>query len=397
MQEHKDRAHALLSASGASRWIACNKSARLEESFEESTSSYAEEGTLAHEFAELALRKSVGKIELGDYRKAVNKLKKSEFYSPEMPDEVRKYTDYVIRQFNAAKRKTPSATLLIEEKVSLEEYIKKGFGTCDANIIADETLEVTDLKYGKGVRVDAEANSQLRLYGLGALAAYWLCYDIKRVRLTIVQPRLDHISSDEMSVEELLGWGEKIVKPAATKAWEGEGSHKAGPHCKWCRAAPRCAKLAEESMKIAQNEFGDFPDPSLLDDEELIAAYLRTPLLVNWAGKVSAYLLAEALKGKKWPEHKLVAGRSNRAWKDLKAAERALWGKYDEDQIYNKKLKGFGDLEKLATKKGLVDLVGEFIHKPEGKPTLVHKSDKRQALNSVESAKKAFEDPSDYQ
>ena len=387
MQEHKERAHALLSASGASRWIACNKSARLEESFEESTSSYAEEGTLAHEFAELALRKSVGKIELGDYRKAVNKLKKSEHYSPEMPDEVRKYTDYVIRQFNAAKRKTPSATLLIEEKVSLEEYIMEGFGTCDANVIADGTLEVTDLKYGKGVRVDAEANPQLRLYGLGALAAYWLCYDIKRVRLTIVQPRLDHISSDEMTVEELLGWGEKTVKPAAGNAWRGNGSHKAGPHCKWCRAAPRCAKLAEESMRIAKN---DFADPGLLDDDELIEVYKQAPQLVDWANRVAAYLLAEALKGKKWPEHKLVAGRSNRAWKDLKAAEIKLQTRYDDDQLFNKKLKGFGDLEKLATKNGFAALVGEFVHKPEGKPTLVHESDKRQALNSVESAKEDF-------
>ena len=387
MQEHKERVHALLSASGASRWIACNKSARLEESFEESTSPYAEEGTLAHEFAELVLRKHVGKIDLGDYRKAVNKLKKSELYSPEMPDEVRKYTDYVIRQFNAAKRKTPSATLLIEEKVSLEEYIKEGFGTCDANVIADGTLEVTDLKYGKGVRVDAEANPQLRLYGLGALAAYWLCYDIKRVRLTIVQPRLDHISSDEMAVEELLGWGEKVVKPAATKAWEGIGSHKAGPHCKWCRAAPRCAKLAEESTRTAKN---DFADPSLLDDDELIKVYKQAPQLVDWANKVAAYLLAEALKGKKWPEHKLVAGRSNRAWKDLKAAEKVLNDNFDEAQIYNLKLKGFGDLEKLTTKPGLVDLVGEFIHKPEGKPTLVHESDSRQALNSIGSAKEDF-------
>ena len=387
MQEHKERAHALLSASGASRWIACNKSARLEESFEESTSSYAEEGTLAHEFAELFLRKSIGKIELGDYRKAVNKLKKSEHYSSEMPDEVKKYTDYVIRQFNAAKRKTPSATLLIEEKVSLGEYIPEGFGTCDANAIADGTLEVTDLKYGKGVRIDAEANSQLRLYGLGALAAYWLCYDIKRVRLTIVQPRLDHISSDEMTVEELLGWGEETVKPAAIKAWEGEGSHKAGPHCKWCRAAPRCAKLAEESLKIAKN---DFADPSLLDDDELIEAYLRTPQLVDWANKVSAYLLAEALKGKKWPEHKLVAGRSNRAWKDKDGAIIKLCEAYKEDELFKKTLRGFGDLEKLATKKGLADLVGEFIHKPEGKPTLVHESDSRQALNSVASAKEDF-------
>lgn len=394
MQEHKQRAHALLSASGASRWIACNKSARLEESFKESTSSFAEEGTLAHEFAELFLRKQVGKIELGDYRKAVNKLKKSKHYSPEMPDEVRKYTDYVIRQFNAAKRKTPSAVLLIEEKVSLEEYIKEGFGTCDANVIADGTLEVTDLKYGKGVRVDAEANPQLRLYGLGALAAYWLCYDIKRVRLTIVQPRLDHISSDEITVEELLGWGEKTVKPAAVKAWEGEGSHKAGEHCKWCRAAPRCAELAKMSTQLAKN---DFADPSLLDDDELIAVYMQAPQLVNWANGVAAYLLAEALKGKKWPEHKLVAGRSNRAWKDLKGAELVLQKAYTFGELYNQQIKGFGDLEKLATKKGFQDLVGQYIHKPEGKPTLVHESDSRQALNSVASAKEDFEDPSDYQ
>lgn len=387
MNPHSERAHALLSASGASRWIACNRSARLEEDFQEGASSYAAEGTLAHEFAELMLRKARGLVTLGEYRKASNKLKKNELYTEDMQDHARKYVDYVLQQFNVAVKKSGLATLLIEEKVSLEEYIAEGFGTCDANIIADGVLEIVDLKYGKGVRVDAVKNSQLRLYALGALAKYELAYDIESVKYTIVQPRLDHISSETLTSDELIDWGAKVVRPAAIQAYAGEGSHVSGDHCRWCKAAPRCKVLAEASMAAAQH---DFCEPGLLNDEELVKVYEAKDNLVSWANGIAKYLLDEALKGKKWNGYKLVEGKSNRAWKDLAKAEVVMFDTYEEKQLYNKKIKGFGDLEKLMTKPGFETLVGEFVHKPAGKPTLVTEADKRPALNSLDQANKDF-------
>ncbi len=387
MNPHSERAHALLSASGASRWIACNKSARLEEGFQEGASSYAAEGTLAHEFAELMLRKAQERISLGGYRKAVNKLKKNELYTEDMPDHARKYVEYVLQQFNVAVKKSGFATLLIEEKVSLEEYIEEGFGTCDANVIADGVLEIIDLKYGKGVRVDAVKNAQLRLYALGALSKYDLAYDIERVKYTIVQPRLDHISSETLTAEELSKWGDGVVRPAAKQAYAGEGSQVSGEHCRWCKAAPRCKVLAEASMAAAQYEFCE---PSLLTDEELIKVYEAKDRLVSWANGVAEYLLDEALKGKEWEGYKLVEGRSTRAWKDLAKAEGVLLGKYAEGAVFNKKLKGFGDLEKLMTKPVFASLVGKFVHKPAGKPTLVIEADKRPELNSLDKANEDF-------
>lgn len=384
---HTDRAHALLSASGASRWIACNRSARLEEDFQEETSFYADEGTLAHEFAELMLRKARGIVSLGDYRKASNKLKKNELYTEDMPNHARKYVDYVLQQFNVASKKAGPVTLLIEEKVSLEEYIEEGFGTCDANVIADGILEIIDLKYGKGIRVDAGGNSQLRFYALGALAKYELAYDITKVRYTVVQPRLDHISSEMMSADDLIRWGNAVVRPAAKKAYAGEGSHVSGGHCRWCKAAPRCKVLAEASMATAQH---DFCEPGLLTDEELIKVYEAKDNLVSWANGVAKYLLDEALKGKKWEGYKLVEGRSTRAWKALAKAEKVMQCSYVDKQLYNTKIKGFGDLEKLMTKPGFAALVGEFVHKPAGKPTLVIQADKRPELNSLDQANKDF-------
>jgi len=387
--EHSQRKHALLSASGASRWINCPPSARMEEDIpSKGSSSFAQEGTLAHEFADLELRikTHTGKIGKGtDYdrwKDQKEKHKTNALYDPKMDDHVKVYTDYVLEQFAVAKKKTVDAVLKIEERTDFSYLVPEGFGTSDANIIADGLLEIVDLKYGKGVKVDAKKNSQLRLYALGLLRKFDLVYDITKVKMTIVQPRLDHIDSEILTVEELTQWAEEVVKPSADQAYAGEGDCNPGSWCRWCKAKPVCRALSNHNTELAKKEFAD---PKTLEDDELVAVYEQTGLLVDWANSVGQHLLEEALKGKSWPGYKLVEGRSNRKWQDEERAIEELSETYGKDQIVNTKIKGIGDIEKLVGK----GEVNHLLIKPPGKPTLVPESDKRRALG-VEQAKKDF-------
>ena len=381
---HTERAHALLSASGASRWIACTPSPRLEENFENKSSSFAEEGTLAHEFAELFLRIYQGL----NSTKAVTqliKLQESKFYTIDMEGLVQRHVDYVIEQFTAAKRLTPDAVLLIEKKVDITHLIEEGFGTCDVIIIADGTMEVIDLKYGMGIRVSAEDNSQLKLYASGALEEYEMLYDIHTVRLTITQPRMDSISSWEISTEDLIKWGQEVVKPKALEAYEGAGEQVVGEHCHFCRAAPKCKAQLELAKATAQKAFTD-DEVQLISDEELIDMYAKIPLIKKWFDKVTDHLYQEALDGKKWEGYKLVDGQSRRGWLDEQAAANILSTDYCEEQYATTKLKGIGDIEKLVGKKEFPVLLGEVVGFKKTAPSLVPESDKRPALG-VEQAK----------
>ena len=382
---HTERAHALLSASGASRWIDCTPSPRLEESFENKSSSFAEEGTLAHEFAEFFLRCFTGDKDGSDAIEDLEILRNQEYYSDEMELHVQKHVDYVIQQFTEAERLTPDAVLLIEKKVDITHLIEDGFGTCDVIIIADGTMEVIDLKYGMGIRVSAEDNSQLKLYASGALEEYEMLYDIHTVRLTITQPRMDSISSWEISTEDLIKWGQDVVKPKALEAYAGAGEQVVGEHCHFCRAAPKCKAQLELAKATAQKAFTD-DEVQLISDEELIDMYAKIPLIKKWFDKVTDHLYQEALDGKKWAGYKLVDGQSRRGWLDEAKAIGVLQSEYDERHYLSTKLKGIGDIEKLVGKKEFPVLLGEVVGFTKTAPSLVPESDKRPALG-IDQAK----------
>lgn len=387
--DHSSRAHALLSASGASRWINCTPSPRLEEKFKNTTSPYAEEGTLAHEFAEILLQEQLEIITPDEFYAAGDTLSKSDFYSPEMIDEVQKHVDYVKEQFESAQQINPDALLIIEDKVDLTQYIENGFGTNDVMIIADGVLEVIDLKYGKGVKVSAVDNPQLKLYGLGALIANELMFDIHTVKLTVTQPRLDSISSWEISADDLIKWAEEVVRPKAIMAYAGEGEQVAGDWCKFCKVKATCRALATENLEIAKREFSDDlectqDDPKLLTQDEILKVFAKSKQISDWLKSVNEYLLATALDGEEWPGLKLVEGRANRKWgddveDDVKKKLRNR-GFKQGDFLSKPKLLGLGVIEKLLTKKKFEKVLGDYVIKPQGKPTLVDHSDKRPAL-----------------
>jgi len=348
---------------------------------------YAEEGTLAHEFADLNLRFWTKAISLRTLDTEIKKLKKSPLYAPDMEGEVDKYINYVIEAFGVARQKTPDAVLLIEERLDFSHLVEYGFGTGDAVIIADGVLEVIDLKYGKGVKVEAANNPQLILYGLGALRAFDLAYDIHTIKLTIVQPRLDHISSWELLAADAVVFGEEVVKPMAAIAYKGEGRQKVGDWCKFCKVKAMCSALAKQNTDLAKL---DFEEPRLLTDEQLLGVYAQIPMLLTWAKAVDEHLLAEAVKGKKWEGLKVVEGKSNRKWLDEEAVDRTLLREgFARTDYTNTKLKGLTDIEKLVGKTQFQPLLGSLIVKPTGAPTLVPESDKRPAMG-LEQAKLDF-------
>lgn len=384
---HAERAHALLSASGASRWINCPPSARLTEHIPDTRSEYANEGTAAHEFSEILLRRSLYPCNSAERKRFAGALQMfmstNPYYGAEMENAIRDYVDVVNERFMEAKARSSDAVVLLEERLDYSEWVPDGYGTGDVVLISDGVLEIIDLKYGKGVPVSAVGNSQMRLYALGAWSAYSYLYDIQEIRMTIVQPRLDSVSTDSLQVDELLEWADTVVKPAAALADAGEGEFKSGDHCRWCKVKANCRARADENMNAISHEF---KDPALMDNEEIGSILYITEQLKAWAKDVEEYAFAQAKAGNKIPQWKLVEGRSNRVITDKAAARLALEASGLEAEKYLKpqELLGIGDLEKYFGKKELAALLAGLIIKPPGKPVLVPESDKRPELNSIE-------------
>lgn len=356
-------AHAILSASGAHRWLNCTPSARIEQKFKDETSIYAEEGTKAHAVAEEALNHylTTGEIRI-----------KCE--DEEMREAVASYVDICIEKINEARRASIDAKVFVEARLDFSHIVPKGFGTGDLVMISDSYLEVVDLKYGKGVEVSAVNNSQMRLYALGLYNSYGWMYGADTIRMTIVQPRINNISTDEVTPKELILWGDK-VKQVAKIAWKGEGELKAGDHCKFCKARRTCRTRTEYMQNLIRNKFKDGNEIEPFEVSEIL---LNAKKIKNWLTDLEEWALQEALNGTKWPWIKIVEGRGNRKIRDEQVAATALLAAgYPKEDLYESKLKGFTKLEKLCGKKELATLLNGNIVKPQGKPTLVSEDDKR--------------------
>ena len=374
--------HALLGASSSARWLVCTPSARLEAMFPDEQSPYAAEGTVAHDLAEAILRhKLEGK-----------KAPKLDDYSTEMIEAVNRYVDICEEKVNEAKARSSDAEAMIEARLDFSRWVPEGFGTGDMVIVADGILEVIDLKYGKGVPVSAVENTQMRLYALGAYDVNEFLYDIKTVRMTIVQPRLDSVSTDEMSLEELLDWGEDI-KPIAQRAWDGIGECTPCDYCNFCKARHTCRALADTCLDTFYKNGGKLNQ--LLTDREVSDILGMKDLITKWIKGVYDFAYEKALSGEKqWPGFKLVEGTSRRTITDPDAAAKTLLDNgYKEEEIFKpRELEGITNLQKVLGKKGVTEYLEAYIDKPEGKPTLVPESDKRPAINTVETMASEFED-----
>ena len=360
--------HAILSASSSHRWMNCSPSARLEQQFEDRETTAAAEGTAAHALAEHKLRKAL---------KMRSKKPMSPFDSDEMDEHTDAYVSFVLEQLELARQTCPDPVVLIEQRLDFSRYVPDGFGTGDCILIADKNLHIIDLKYGSGIVVSAEHNTQMMLYALAALEVFDTLYDIEEISMTIFQPRRENVSTWTISTDALKEWCSNELIPKAELAFKGEGEYYPGEWCTFCRAAVKCRARAEEKLRLAQSEF---TLPPLLSDDEIEAVLGKLSDITKWANDISAYALDAALNhGKQWSGYKVVEGRSNRRFKDEDAvADTAKQHGYQD--IYKQSLITLTEFEKLMGKVKFNEILGSFVEKPPGKPTLVPLSDKRPAI-----------------
>lgn len=382
IQNHSEREHALLSPSSSSRWLNCTPSARLAENAENKSSVYAEEGTLFHEICEYCLAQwNAGVWEPDPFGEELPELKDDHLMHPlfkqEMLRHARNYCDFVMNENYNLEKSDGACKMLLEEKVDISEYAPECFGSVDCQLVGRDTLIVIDLKYGEGVKVYAERNTQMMLYALGAIKGK---PSIKTVRLVIAQVRLNHFDVWEISANDLLQWADKVLKPTAKKAFAGKGEQKMGDWCGFCPVKAQCRKQYEAVV----NDFDRYEYPELLTEDEICDLIEKIDKYKGWLESVNKFVYDEALRGHKWKGYKLVAGRSSRVITDEETIRQdLLTKKYLEDEIFNIKLKGIGDLEKLVGKKQFSALYGQYVKSKPGNPKLVPDSAPGDEINPL--------------
>ena len=375
-------AHALLGPSSAARWIACPPSVRLCEQFEDAESEYAKEGSLAHEIAELKVRKLIDPgLTSRKFTAAMKKLKEKELYQEEMQGYTDEYVEFIQEQMYSYET-TPHIS--VEQKVDFSQYVPGGFGTADCILISNDTLHVIDFKYGKGVPVSVENNAQLLLYALGAYLAYEMIFPIEHIKMSIVQPRLTGIDTWECSLDYLLTFAKK-AQEKAVMALNGKGDFECGEHCKFCKAKATCKARANANLELAKYEFKAI---ELLTLEEIGEILQKAKDLDNWVKELEKYALAESLKGNNVPGWKAVNGRGSRSFKNTDDAIKVL--KITLTMLYERKYLTLAQMEKVIGKKDFNNLVGNLIVMNVGKPTLVDASDKREAITNRIKAEDEF-------
>lgn len=428
--------HALLSASSSKQWLNCPPSARLQENFPNESSVFAEEGTFAHSICEYKVKKYL--------HERVKRPQSEEFDSEEIEQITDVYAEFVISIIEEMKKNGCEPLVCVEERVDYSHIAPSGFGTADMIVIGKDKegkglLHICDFKTGRGVFVDANHNTQMMLYALGALNAYGYIYDIQIVRMSIIQPRLDNISTFECTRKELEDWGESI-KPVAKLAYEGKGKQKPGDWCRFCRAKPVCEACKEEALSLCREEFLDldegalpeetraspddgkskeknsgrssavvevtdttapytpdtsapvFKQPGLIPMSELVKILPTLNRISSWIESVFAFVSSEAIShGVPIEGYKVVEGRSKRVFTDTKAVvEKAVQNGYTD--LYRKELISLSEFEKMMGKKKFAELLGDYVVKPPGKLALVPDSDPRPAVDLNNTASDEFEE-----
>lgn len=387
-------AHAKLSASGSPRWLSCTASPRYEENFPDSTSPYAEEGTLAHELGEVLAGYRLGQISESDAQTKLATISISSYYNTDMLEYMQGYADFIYE--SSINTSTPefSATTELEVRLDFSKWVPEGFGTGDCIIVSPGHLEIIDLKYGKGYQVSALNNSQMRLYALGAFIRYDLIYDIKTIKMTIYQPRMTDVPSfEEITVEELLRWAETEVVDKAKAAFEGRGVFAPSEsNCKFCRGRKECGARTSGHQEFLQKYF----DPEQIEhltpnDAGFILAQAKD--FKGWLTDLEKLVTSTLLSGEAVDGWKMVTGRSNRALKNTDEVQHALLeANVSFDDFMVQELVGIPKLEKLLGKTQFEELLGKYVVKPKGKPTLVPESDRRKALVFEAEMKALFDD-----
>jgi hypothetical protein len=381
--DHSSRAHALLSASSAHRWLACPPSAVAAELYPPQDTVYTREGTLAHEIAELVAsgREKPENIETGHDRNG-NPVEATR----EMVEHAKGYRDYIQEHITGE-----NALVLLEQRVDFSPWVPDGFGTCDCILIQGDTLTVIDYKYGEGVAVSAQDNPQMRLYALGALNDYGFAYDVEKIETHIYQPRINNISVEQLTLDDLMTWAEKI-KPIAERAAKGEGEYNTGDHCKFCPHTGQCRRLAEVCLRFVKHRGVKIGVP-VLAPFEVAEALEMEPLITLWLKRVKEQALTSMLNGEQVPGWKVVEGKlGNRKWADEMQTFQALTAAgYCAEEVTETKLLSPAAMDKALGKKKAAELLAGHVTRTPGAPTLARESDTRPAYDRTDDIRKALE------
>jgi hypothetical protein len=360
--------HALLSPSSAARWTSCPPSARLCEHIEEGPSLFAEEGTEAHALCEYKVRLALG-------LPAQDPIPTLGFYNEQMEDCANEYTAFVLDALQQEKDVKRDPIILLEQKVDISSYVPECSGTADCIIVSDRHLHVIDFKYGQGVPVSAERNTQMMLYALGAIGMFASLYEMEQVSMTVFQPRLANVGTFTMASEELLEWADSYLRSRADLAFKGEGDFCSGPHCRFCKVKATCRKRAEANLDLARYEFAK---PVLLGDHEIAEILTQADELASWVSDIRGYAFSLLERGGTLEGFKLVEGRSIRRYADEAAAADAVRSAGFDP--YEHKVLGITAMTELLGRTRFNEILGSHVVKPKGKPTLVPEGDKRPAI-----------------
>jgi hypothetical protein len=378
---HNERDHALLSASSAHRWLACPPSAVANEAYPNQDTEYTREGTLAHEVAEIFARRSVPQL-----YPLIDTMELPEGYTQEMLECAEGYADYILEHI-----KSDDAVVLLEQRVDFSPWVPDGFGTCDCIILQDDTLTIIDYKYGQGVAVSATDNPQMKLYALGAMNDYGIAYEATKVEMHIYQPRINNISVDSLTVEDLMTWAEKTVKPVAQKAAKGKGNYCPGEHCRFCQHGGKCRALTKLCTEYVETHSLRVAVP-ILAPHEVAEVLKMEPLISLWLKKVKDQAFTSLMNGEEVPGYKLVEGKlGNRKWSDeLKVAEALKAAGYSQEDITETKLLSPAAMDKAVGKKKVAELLDGLIDRAPGAPTIAPETDKRPAYDRLAEAQNDF-------
>lgn len=379
LRDHKARSHALLSASSAERWLACPPSAVAAELYPQADTAYTREGTLAHEVAELYVRKRLAGEPVPSTLPDVR-------VTQEMIECAESYADYI-----TSIRTDPDALVLLEQRVNFSLWVPDGFGTADCIIIQGDRMDVIDYKFGKGVAVNAAGNPQEKLYGLGALSDYGFAYDVETVRLHIYQPRMNNVSVDELTATELLAWAEHTVRPTADLARKGAGDYAAGEWCRFCGHAGLCPQLTAACTSVVMDG-GEPREIRRLAPWEVAEALRLEPMIAGWLKRLKEQALSSLMAGEEIPGYKVVEGKlGNRRWtSEDEVIQELLAAGYGEHDITETKLLSPAEMDKAIGKKKVAELLSDLTERSPGAPTVVPESDKRPPLDRLAEAQKAF-------
>lgn len=374
------RTHSILAPS-AKEWMHCGLAAKFLATKEEDEGSEAAQfGTEAHALAEAYINESLKLTAYGaNVAPTAEELKKTlTLYNEEMEYLARSYSTYVVEQVAFEKKRTGTDPIVLIEQYLEMDYAPDTHGTVDCCIIAGDTLTVIDNKTGfikVTAEEDGQLNSQLAIYGLFAYKAFKDVYAIKQIRLVIFQERIHNFSEITVSAEQLEAWEKDVLIPAAKNAMSENPKSASGWWCKYCPGKATCRTRSDEAFEVV----GEMKPPNLMTDDEIEAVLPKLESVIAYAEAVKEYALKKAIEqGRRWTGFKLVESQTKRKITDEVAVGKILTDAgYDP---YTKKLLSISDIQKMVGKSQFDTLVGNYVTRPKGQPTLVPEGDSRNEI-----------------